>query len=46
MRPSRATKKPTQAPRQPTNSGPSQQGRREAGTVVNKNSKEQYIKKL
>ena len=36
MRPSRATKKTTQAPRQPANAGPSQQGRREAGAVVSK----------
>mmetsp|Transcript_18427 Transcript_18427/g.24739 ORF Transcript_18427/g.24739 Transcript_18427/m.24739 type:complete len:82 (+) Transcript_18427:24-269(+) len=46
MRPARATKKSNPGSSKPTSTA-SQQGRRDAGSgVVNKNSKEQYIKRL
>lgn len=49
MRPARTTKKTnpsTSGGGKGTTAGASSQGRREAGAVVNKNSKEQFIKKL
>jgi hypothetical protein len=48
MKPSRTTKKTAQAGASSKTPGnnTSSQGRRDAGAVVNKNSKEQFIKKL
>jgi len=47
MRPARTTKKANPVSGgKGTTTGTSSQGRRDAGAVVNKNSKEQFIKKL
>ena len=49
MKPSRTTKKTAQAgssSKTPGNTTSQQQSRRDAGAVMNKNSKEQFMKKL
>jgi len=46
MRPARTTKKANPVSSGKAGTTASSQGRRDAGAVVNKNSKEQFIKKL